>query len=172
VQPAFKVGDHVESIYTLANGTQKWYSSKIEHVYDDGTYKIKFIDGETVDKKSEHEIRRRRRMSTGTFSPTNSDRLSSSRDSGRDSFRGSNPNSSREKDISFSPRSSRRASMQQFTQRSVSDRQLATGRTLSTIDPIDEPFQSPRSQDFRTSRSEDVESDDDSHDDHVSSVSY
>jgi hypothetical protein len=51
------MGDFVDGLYTLQNGTQRWYAGKITAVNDDGTYSVTYNDGEVCTNKSVVEIR-------------------------------------------------------------------------------------------------------------------
>ena len=54
---SFVVDDTVDGMCILPNGTQRWYPGRISLVNFDGTYSVKFMDGDVHDNKIASEIR-------------------------------------------------------------------------------------------------------------------
>lgn len=54
---SFVLDDTVDGICILPNGTQRWYPGRISLVNSDGTYSVKFMDGDVHDNKVASEIR-------------------------------------------------------------------------------------------------------------------
>lgn len=53
----FSVGDAVDGLWILGNGTQRWYPGRISLVGADGTYSVEYMDGDVHEGKHFSEIR-------------------------------------------------------------------------------------------------------------------
>ena len=53
----FVLDDVVDGLWVLANGTQRWYPGRISVVNLDGTYSVKYLDGDVHENKTCAEIR-------------------------------------------------------------------------------------------------------------------
>ena len=58
--PLFHAGESIDGLTLLPNGTQRWLPATIEAVNQDGTYNIKYKDGDSDKGKAERDIRRAR----------------------------------------------------------------------------------------------------------------
>ena len=58
--PLFHAGESIDGLALLPNGTQRWQPATIEAVNQDGTYNIKYKDGDSDKGKVERDIRRAR----------------------------------------------------------------------------------------------------------------
>ena len=53
----FILDDVVDGLWVLANGTQRWYPGRISCVNTNGTYSVKYLDGDVHENKTCAEIR-------------------------------------------------------------------------------------------------------------------
>lgn len=54
---SYQIDDVVDGLWVLANGTQRWYPGRISAVNKDGTYEVKYLDGDVHKDKKSSEIR-------------------------------------------------------------------------------------------------------------------
>lgn len=54
---AFQIGDDIDALYTLPNGTKRWFPGKVTGINEDLTFCILFDDGDIVPRQSAGDLR-------------------------------------------------------------------------------------------------------------------
>lgn len=64
-RPLYCVGDKVDALFTVQNGSKRWFPATVTAVWGDHTYALLFDDGDRVEHQAVHEIRVSKRGGAG-----------------------------------------------------------------------------------------------------------